>query len=72
MNWNFKKTNLSLINKKMNKMRFNLNLWSSLEWTAMNLKKNKTHHKKSLLIKQIQLEAFQKWKVKKSYIDQNI
>jgi len=56
----------------MNKMRLNLNLWSSLEWTAMNLKKNKTHHKKSLLIKLIQLEAFPKWKVKKSYIDQNI
>ena len=47
MTWNFKKISSNLINKKMNNKKFNWNLQSCLEWIAMNLKKNKTHLKKS-------------------------
>ncbi len=47
MTWNFKKIGSNLINKKMNNKKFNCNLQCYLEWIAMNLKKNKTHLKKS-------------------------
>lgn len=50
-------------------MKYNQSLLSCQEWIVMSLKKNKIQVKKSLQTKLIQLEAFPKWKVKKSYID---